>query len=78
MGLNTSKPGNNNQHNKQADFLAINAELKKAVGLHQAGKLKSAEALYLTILEHNPAQPDALHLLGVIAHQGHDNDEAKN
>ena len=43
--------------------------LQVAVTFHQAGKLSEAEAGYRDILKDNPNQPDALHLLGVIAHQ---------
>src|SRR4051812_37696622 len=40
--------------------------LQSAVGHHNAGRLAQAEALYRQILTSDPAQPDALHLLGVI------------
>lgn len=36
---------------------------------HQAGRLPEAETLYRQILQVQPDHPDALHLLGVIAHQ---------
>ena len=36
---------------------------------HQAGRLLQAEAIYRQILQGAPNHPDALHLLGVIAHQ---------
>ena len=36
---------------------------------HQAGRLQEAEAIYRQVLEAEPNNPDALHLLGVIAHQ---------
>jgi predicted O-linked N-acetylglucosamine transferase (SPINDLY family) len=36
---------------------------------HQAGRLQEAEAIYRQILQIQPDHPDALHLLGVIAHQ---------
>jgi protein O-GlcNAc transferase len=39
---------------------------------HQAGRLAEAEAIYRQILNVQPANADALHLLGVIASQtGH-------
>ena len=40
-----------------------------AMQLHQAGRLIEAERLYLQILRANPRHADALHLLGVLAHQ---------
>ncbi|RZT04086.1 Predicted methyltransferase, contains TPR repeat [Duganella sp. CF402] len=43
--------------------------LQHAVELHQQGRLEPAQALYRQVLELNPRQFDALHLLGVIARQ---------
>jgi len=43
--------------------------LERALGHHAAGRLAEAEALYDQILQADPNQHDALHLLGVIAHQ---------
>jgi predicted O-linked N-acetylglucosamine transferase (SPINDLY family) len=43
--------------------------LDLALQHHQAGRLQEAEALYRQILLAEPKHPDALHLLGVIAHQ---------
>src|SRR5208283_5382364 len=40
-----------------------------AVQHHQGGRLQAAEQIYRKILAIVPDQPDALHLLGVIAHQ---------
>jgi protein O-GlcNAc transferase len=47
-------------------------ELDQAIEHHQAGRLKKAEALYRQILQDDPQQPDALHLLGVLAAQSGD------
>ena len=41
--------------------------LKSAIELHQLGQLGQAEAMYLQLLEIEPKNADALHLLGVIA-----------
>jgi protein O-GlcNAc transferase len=47
-----------------------------AMGHHQAGRLNEAERLYLLILQTDPLHADALHLLGVLAHQIGRNDVA--
>ncbi|MGD0137525.1 MAG: tetratricopeptide repeat protein [Tepidisphaeraceae bacterium] len=49
---------------------------ESAVPLHQQGNLDAAEAVYQSILEEFPNQPDALHLLGVVAHQRGENHKA--
>jgi tetratricopeptide (TPR) repeat protein len=41
----------------------------RAVQLHKTGQLDQAELIYRQILDDNPDHPEALHLLGVIAHQ---------
>lgn len=43
---------------------------------HQAGRLADAEAQYRKVLEANPTQPAANHLLGLICHQTGRNDDA--
>jgi tetratricopeptide (TPR) repeat protein len=45
------------------------ALLQTAVNHHQANQLEQAEGLYRQILTSDPNHADALHLLGVIAHQ---------
>jgi tetratricopeptide (TPR) repeat protein len=46
--------------------------LEKALGLHRAGRLAEAEAMYRQILAADPHHADSLHLLGMIEHQrGH-------
>jgi tetratricopeptide (TPR) repeat protein len=57
-----------------ADY--FQALLQEAVALHQAGKLAEARATYLEILKAQPRNADALHLLGVIAHQMGDHEQA--
>jgi protein O-GlcNAc transferase len=43
---------------------------------HRAGRFEQAESVYRQILHAAPAHPDALHLLGLIAHQRGQNDAA--
>jgi tetratricopeptide (TPR) repeat protein len=43
------------------------ARFEDAIGLHRAGRLDEAAALYRWVAEHFPDQPDAFHLQGVIA-----------
>jgi predicted O-linked N-acetylglucosamine transferase (SPINDLY family) len=49
--------------------LIIDQAINLAVQHHTAGRLSEAENIYQQILEADPHQPMALHLLGVIAHQ---------
>lgn len=44
-------------------------KLNQALEHHKAGRLAEAEAIFREILKSKPTHPDALHLLGVIAHQ---------
>ncbi len=48
----------------------------QAIAMQRQGRLDAAEALYRQILHRNPRQVDALHFLGVLAAQRHDNDGA--
>jgi len=43
--------------------------LDEGIKRHQAGRLQDAQEIYRSILNKQPGQPDALHLMGVIAHQ---------
>jgi tetratricopeptide (TPR) repeat protein len=43
-------------------------QLRVALDHHQSGRLTEAEQIYRRILETNPQQADALHLLGMIEH----------
>lgn len=45
--------------------------LNLAVQEHRAGRLRKAETLYRQVLEMDADQPDALHLLGVLAGESH-------
>jgi len=48
------------------------AAIERAMALHRRGQFSQAAQLYNQVLESNPANADAWHLLGVIAHQtGH-------
>ncbi len=47
----------------------LSAALRLAIQHHRAGRLDEAQAIYQRILEAEPHHPDALHLLGLIAHQ---------
>jgi len=50
--------------------------LQTGLGHHQAGRLSQAEAAYRQILQVAPDQPDALHLLGMVANQAGQNELA--
>ncbi len=70
---------NKNTKNKNASATSIDVQLmnlNKAVSFHQQGDLQSAQNLYKQILLQNPNNSDALHLLGVIAHQTGKNNES--
>jgi len=56
--------------------LTLQQALDLAVKHHTAGDLAQAESIYNQILEADPNQPQALHLLGVIAHQRGQNEKA--
>src|SRR5262249_6849492 len=55
---------------KQAS-IPFERALEIALEQHRAGNFSRAEALYVEILRQNPGNVDAIHLLGVLAHQGH-------
>lgn len=61
---------------KSGTDAAIQQSLQMAVEHHQSGRLPQAEAIYRQILQMVPNQPDALHLLGMAAHQTGRNDLA--
>ena len=56
--------------------LTIQQTIDLAKQHHTAGCLSEAEGLYQQVLQADPNQPVALHLLGVIAHQAGKNDSA--
>ena len=47
--------------------LTIEQALQQSIAAHKQGKLQDAERLYRTILQSQPAHPDANHNLGVLA-----------
>ena len=53
-------------------LIAIQTNLNAGFALHQHGKLDEALFFYEAVLKADPKNFDALHLLGVIAHQRHD------
>jgi tetratricopeptide (TPR) repeat protein len=63
---------------KQSARLQRNLQqtMKVAVRHHTAGRLQKAEALYGQILQADPENPVALHLLGVVAFQTGDDERA--
>jgi len=56
--------------------LNIQQAIDIAVQHHNAGRLREAEHIYQRILQADPNQPVALHLLGVVAHQVGQHDAA--
>lgn len=52
------------------------AALNAAIASHQAGRLSEAEKLYRQVLERQPEDADALHMLGVLYHQCGDSSRA--
>ena len=61
---------------EQQQTLTIQQAIDLGVQHHTAGRLPQAETIYQQILQADPNQPVALHLLGVIAHQMGKNDAA--
>ena len=61
---------------EQEQTLTIEQAIDLAVQHHQAGDLTKAESIYQQILQSDPNQPVALHLLGVVAHHVGKNDIA--
>jgi tetratricopeptide (TPR) repeat protein len=56
--------------------MTLEQAMQLALQHHRAGRLADAEALYRQVLAVQPAQAQALRLLGVIAHQAGRNDSA--
>ena len=50
--------------------------MERTVRLYKLGKFPEAESLYRRVIGRNPDYPDALHLLGVLAHRSGNNEAA--
>ncbi len=55
---------------------AVAQMINQAVKHHSAKQFTEAQALYQRVLDEDPNHPDALHLLGMLAHNAGDNDRA--
>jgi len=64
-----SKKQGSASKNKSDSLGVIQKSLATGFALHQQGKLDEAQLYYETVLRADPKNFDALHLLGVIAHQ---------
>ena len=64
-----TKPVQSASSSPDQQTLTIQQAIDRAVQHHNAGRLPEAESIYQQILQADPNQPVALHLLGVIAHQ---------
>jgi predicted O-linked N-acetylglucosamine transferase (SPINDLY family) len=62
--------------NKPKQTVNIDQAIDLALQHHQAGRLRQAEAIYRNVLQAQPNHPDALHLLGMVAHQIGNNEAA--
>ncbi len=63
------KDSPDNLHGQDNSVLRLDQLLAVAVRHHQAGRLEEAEQIYRQILQVVPDQPDAMHLLGIMANQ---------
>jgi protein O-GlcNAc transferase len=55
--------------NPKNNHQTIKADLERAVAFHKSGKLKQAFQLYQKVLDQEPNEADALHLIGVVVNQ---------
>ena len=65
---------NGENHFSEEQTVTLEQALGIAVQHHTVGDLSKAGTIYEQILQTNPNHTDALHLLGVIAHQVGDNE----
>ena len=52
-----------------APDIIVKSDLQSAISHHQSGQLKQAVVVYKKVLETDPENSDALHLLGLVFHQ---------
>lgn len=60
----------------QKEIERIRELMADGVAQHKAGKIASARRRYREVLKIDPDEPDALHFLGILAHQDNRNSEA--
>jgi FkbM family methyltransferase len=61
---------------KYGDRMNVEEMFETALENHRSGRLGEAEKIYRQIIADHPDEPDALHLLGVVAYQKSDPDTA--
>ena len=64
-----SETGDTQPQTQKPAAAALQAKLNQGMALHRQGKLADAARCYGAVLQRQPNHFDALHLLGVIAHQ---------
>lgn len=64
------------QQQSLSPSVEVEGKLQQAISLYQAGQLQQAERKCQQILRDNSQHAEALHLLGVIAHQAGENNVA--
>ena len=57
---------------------SISKSLERGLDEHRSGRLERAETHYRQVLNQDPANPDALHLIGVVAWEQGRFDQAVN
>jgi tetratricopeptide (TPR) repeat protein len=62
---------------RTADNGAVEAKFRDAMAHHRGGELDQAQGLYEDVLRDSPDHADALHMLGLVAHQQGRNEDAK-
>jgi protein O-GlcNAc transferase len=63
---------------EMSTILNVHEELERGVRYHRCGKTVEAQKIYEKVLMIQPNDPDAKHLLGVVAYQMKDNEKALN